>query len=465
MDNIEFEYSIPVLVIGGGACGCIAALAAKEAGCDVMLVEQDARPMGSTGMSQGLISAAGTLEQKKHNIADDAEGFYADIMRKTRETADPVIAELIARHSGPTIDWMTTQLKMPWTLDKTFRPGYGNSVYRVHGWDGHNGQDMVDLLHQRLSEAEIDVFLEATLTDVHADESGRILGVSLTRPNGEIEQLGCDALILASGGFAANVEMLKQYIPDVTHARNNGHEGSQGTAVKVGLQLGAQLGDMGSYQGYGMLTEPQGISVPPNILVNGGVLVNQNGERFVDETEDIAGVVLPVLQQPGEHVWVVYDQRIEQSSLHYLEMQQLNELNAAKTADSVSELAQLIKVPEGALQQTLEQAHSAQQAGNTDALQRQWHDDLPPAGQLKALKVIGAIYHTQGGLQIDSHAQVVKPDGTAIPNLFAGGGAARSVSGPAHWGYIPAMGLATAVTLGRVAGQYAAQCAKNSVVL
>ncbi|NVK56251.1 MAG: FAD-dependent oxidoreductase [Alteromonadaceae bacterium] len=462
MVDIEFEYSVPVLVIGGGACGCIAALAAKQAGSDVMLIEQDDRPMGSTGMSQGLISAAGTQQQHKHGVEDSAERFYNDIMTKTQGQADPVIAKIIAENSGPTLDWMIGDLDLPWRLDTSFRPGYGNSVYRVHGWDGHNGQDMVDLLHQRLSEADIDVFLEAKLTVVHTDDNHRVCGVSLTRPNGEIERLGCDALILACGGFAANTAMLQKYIPEVCHARNNGHEGSQGTAVEIGLKLGAQLGDMGAYQGYGMHTEPQGISVPPNILINGGVLINQNGERFVDESEDIAGVVLPVLQQPGDFVWVVYDERIEKTALHYPEMKQLNTLNAAKSGDNIQTLAAAINVPGEALQQTLEQAHLAQLSHTPDAFNRQWHDDLPPENKLKAFKVIGAIYHTQGGLQINERAQVVHQDGTSLPNLFAGGGAARSVSGPAHWGYIPAMGLATAVVLGRTAGQSAAAAASNS---
>lgn len=459
MENNQFEFSIPVVVIGGGACGCIAALAAKQAGADVLLIEQDARPMGSTGMSQGLICAAGTQQQATNGIDDSAEQFYADIMNKTKGLADSVAARLIADHSGPTLDWMVNDLDMPWTLDKTFRPGYGNSVFRVHGWSAHSGQDMVDLLHQRLAEAEVDVLLEAKLSEVFIDASGKVSGIAFTRPDGEVEQVGCDSLILACGGFAANEAMVKEYIPSASGARNNGHEGSQGTAITVGLRLGAQLADMGSYQGYGMLTDPHGITTPPNILVNGGILVNANGERFVDESEDIAGVVLPVLQQPGDHVWVVYDERIEKTALHYTELQQLNELNAAKSGETVADLASAMKVPESALNATLAHARHAQQSGTADQFARKWQGDLPPTSHFKALKVVGAIYHTQGGLQIDDQARVMKKDNSAFHNLFAGGGAARSVSGPAHWGYIPAMGLATAVTLGRIAGINAAKIA------
>lgn len=454
-----FEFSVPVIVVGGGACGCIAALAAQEAGAEVLLVEQDERPMGSTGMSQGLICAAGTKAQAEHGIEDSFERYYADIMAKTKGQTDPVLARAIAENAGPTVDWMVETLEMPWQLDTGFRPAYGNSTFRVHGWRGHSGQDMVNLLHRRLDDAGIDVLLGTRLSAVHTDETGRILGVSLTRRDGSVEEIGCGALVLACGGFAANHAMVARYMPEMAHARNNGHEGSQGTSIAVGEQLGAALGDMGAYQGYAMLTEPQGIPVPPGVPVEGGVLVNMAGQRFVDETADIAGMVHPVLAQDGDHVWVVFDARIEAAADYIPELQELKALNAVRKAETIPALAEAMGVPEASLEAALIEARMAQAEGTPDALGRIWGSDLPPAAPYRALKVVGAIFHTQGGLQIDGEARVLRPDGSALPNLFAGGGAARSVSGPAHWGYLPAMGLATAVTFGRLAGVAAARIA------
>lgn len=456
----NFEYVIPVLVIGGGACGCIAALSAHDAGAKVLLVEQDERPMGSTGMSQGLICAAGTKAQAALGIEDSADRYFEDIMAKTKGLADPVLARAIADHAGPTVDWMAETHDLPWQLDTGFRPVYGNSTFRVHGWRGHGGQDMVDLLHARIADAEIDVMLGAKLIEVHADETGRIHGVTLERPDRARELVGCQTLILACGGFAANHAMVAQHMPDVAHAQNNGHEGSQGTGIAIAQQLGAALGDMGAYQGYAMLTQPQGISVPPGVPVEGGVLVNVAGKRFTNEVEDIAGMVHPVLAQPGDHVWVVFDARIEAAAEYIPEMQQLMALNAARNADTVEDLAALIGVPADDLSATLAEAHAAQAEGRADSQGRNWGTDVPPVAPYRALKVVGAIYHTQGGLQIDGTARVLHADGTPLPNLFAGGGAARSVSGPAHWGYLPAMGLATAVTFGRLAGLHAAALAQ-----
>lgn len=459
----SYEFTVPVLVVGGGACGCIAALSAAEAGAEVLLIEQDERPMGSTGMSQGLICAAGTKAQAAHGVEDSADRYFADIMAKTRGQTDPVLARAIADNAGPTVDWMVEALDMPWDLDTGFRPAYGNSTFRVHGWRGHGGQDMVDLLHRRLDDHGVDVMTGAKLAEVHDDGNGRVKGVTIERPDGSRESFGCGALVLACGGFAANHEMVARYMPEMAGSRNNGHEASQGTSVRVAQQLGGALGDMGAYQGYAMLTEPQGIPVPPGVPVAGGVLVNVEGHRFTDETADIAGMVHPVLEQPGDHVWVIYDDRIQATVDYIPEIQQLDALNAPKRAGTLEALAAAIGAPAETLAATLEDARAAQAQGRPDALGREWGDDLPPSRGYRALKVVGAIFHTQGGPQIDGEARVLRPDGRPLPNLFAGGGAARSVSGPAHWGYLPAMGLATAVTFGRLAGQAAARIAQTEL--
>ncbi len=451
-----FEFSVPVLVMGGGACGAVAALAAHEAGAEVLVIERDAHPMGTTGMSMGLICAAGTNAQARHGIDDDPGIFFNDIMAKARGQTDPVIARAIADETAPALDWLIETHGFPWDVELGLRPCYGNSRARVHGWTAHGGQDFLDLLHQRLAEAGVPVLTEARVVDLFSDNDGRVLGVEVERPDGAREKVGCETLIVASGGFAANHEMVEHYIPAMAKARNNGHEGSQGDGIRLGERLGAALGDMGAYQGYGMLTEPQGISVSPVIPVEGGMLVNAQGRRFVDETDDISGIAIPLLTQPGDHGWLIYDEAIEKRCADVPEMRMLIELNAARRADTIASLAERIGVDQSVLADTFAQAQAAREAGAPDAFGRDWRDVAVPSGALRALKIVAAIYHTQGGLQIDGEARVLRPDGSPLPNLFAGGGAARSVSGPAGWGYLPAIGLSTAIALGRVAGRAAA---------
>jgi fumarate reductase flavoprotein subunit len=276
------------------------------------------------------------------------------------------------------------------------------------------------------------------------------------RPDGSREAIGCETLIMAAGGFAANHTMVAAHMPEAAHARCNGHEGNQGDAIRAGAALGAALGDMGAYQGYGMLADPQAIPVPPGFIVEGGLLVDTQGRRFVNEVEDISGMVHAVLGRPDGLAWVIVDAAIEARCSYMLETQQLRELGAMREAADLPALAALIGVDAAALAIEVAAARHARAQGGKDRLGRSWADDAPPGEPLRALKVCGALFHTQGGLQIDGRARVLRADGRALPNLFAGGGSARGVSGPSCWGYLPAMGLCAAVTFGRLAGQSAA---------
>ncbi|NVE94470.1 FAD-dependent oxidoreductase [Altererythrobacter lutimaris] len=460
----SFDYCIPVVVVGGGACGATAALAAKAGGAEVLLIEQDPHPYGTTSMSQGLIAAAGTKAQAAADIEDSPDVLFDDIMTKTKGETDPVIARALADNSGPTIDWLTEHCDIPFALDLGFKPSYGNSRYRVHGWPGHGGEDLLGLMHRRLDDHGVDVMLGCRLSNIFTDERGAVSGIAITQPDGSREEFGCEALVLACGGFAANAELVVKHMPELANARYNGHEGSHGDAIVLGQKLGAAVGDMGSYQGYAMLTDPQGITVPPLPLIEGGVLINTNGERFVDESLDIAGMMLEVLAQPRGYVWVVYDETIEATCLYTTEMAELIRLNAPRTANSVKALAKAIGVPHKALDREFQIIDRAKETGNRDAMGRDWSECHVPEKGLRALKVTGALYHTQGGLQIDGHARVLREDGSVIPGLFAGGGSARAVSGPSHWGYMPAMGLCTAVTLGRLAGMGAAERASKQAI-
>ncbi|MFN2100249.1 FAD-dependent oxidoreductase [Altererythrobacter sp. MF3-039] len=455
-ENTTFEYSIPVVVAGGGACGCVAALAARKRGAEVLLIEQDAHPYGTTSMSQGLIAAAGTRSQVANGIEDSADTFFNDMMTKTDGQADPVIARALADHSGPTVDWLADECDIPMELDLGFHPSYGNSTYRVHGWPGHGGEDLLGLLHRRLVDEGVDVMLGTTLRDIHTDADGSISGLATSGPDGSEEQLGCGALVLACGGFAGNPDLVRRFIPELAEVRYNGHEGSHGDGIMLGAQIGGALADMGSYQGYAMLTDPQGITVPPGLLVEGGILLNRDGERFVDESRDIAGMMHQVIEQPEGFVWVIYDAEIEKRCLYIGEVAELSRLNAPRSGATTEELGAKLGIIPAILDERIGELFNARTSGVSDSVGRMWENARVPSPNYRALKVTGALYHTQGGLQIDGEARVVREDGDSIPNLFAGGGNARSVSGPSHWGYIPAMGLCTAVTLGRLAGQNAA---------
>jgi fumarate reductase flavoprotein subunit len=320
---------------------------------------------------------------------------------------------------------------------------------------------MVQLFAARAEAAGADILTGAQLVQIHSDGDGRALGVRIARPDGSTEDIGCDALVLATCGFAGNASMVAAHIPEAAHAMVHTHAGNDGAGIRLGAELGGALADMAAYQGYGMLTVGFGITTPPSVLIEGGYVVNLKGERFCHELDDISGMVRHTLAQPDGLAFVIYDDAIADACGYIPEMAQFAELNAAKTADTLEGLALACGLPADALAGTHGKALAAA-GGTPDPFGRPWTTGAPPSGPFRALKVTGALYHTQGGLQIGPDAGVLRANGSRLPNLFAAGGTARGVSGPGAWGYLPAMGLASAVTLGRLAGGAAAALTSGS---
>jgi fumarate reductase flavoprotein subunit len=253
-------------------------------------------------------------------------------------------------------------------------------------------------------------------------------------------------------------------MPEVSDARYYGHEGNRGDAMAWGRAMGAALAHMGSFQALGSLADPQALVIPHTLLIGGGVQVNSRGERFEDELDDISGQALTILQQPDGICWIVYDQRLHEEALErFAEYADAAELKAPRVAQSWSDLAARTGLPEQALQATMKDVAALAESGLPDAFGRIFDAGQALQPPYYAIRVTGALFHTQGGLVVDERARVLTEQGQPLPNLFAGGGAACSVSGPGGWAYLPGMGLCTAVTLGRLAGAGAAQLAAKAV--
>ena len=179
-----FEFSVDVAVVGAGACGLTAALAARDAGREVLVLERDARPWGSTSMSLGAVCGVGTAAQRAAGISDDPQSFYDDVMAKTEGSADPALTRLIARESGPTLDWLTGRHAVPLLLDFKWT-GLGHSRPRLHIPPGRNGEELLGLLQNACGRAGAEIMTEARVTDLYADADDRVLGLRIERP-GEI---------------------------------------------------------------------------------------------------------------------------------------------------------------------------------------------------------------------------------------------------------------------------------------
>ena len=456
--GLKFEFSASVVIVGAGACGLCAALAAAEAGADVLVLEQDAIPSGTTGMSSGLIPAACTHAQCEAGITtDSAEIFVADLLKKNRGRTDVEMLSFIARQSTQTVEWLIA-LGLPLSLvPAATLPGH--SQLRFHATPGRSGSELIGSLLDAVTARGIDVVTEARVQTLFVDNDDRVLGVEFVRPDGAVETVGCRALVLASCGFAANPELVRRYLPEIAGALAHTHSGNVGDALAWGEALGAATADLTGYQGHASVFAGHGLLLHWITINQGGFQVNARGERFADESRGYSEQAVDVLAQPGGVAWQIYDGRIHAIMQEFSEYQDAISVNAMRRADSVAELAQIAGLPLDALSKTFGAVTAMCEGAIADPLGRDFTQSTPLAPPYYAAKVTAALFHTQGGLVVDKDARVLRADGRRLPNLFAGGGAARGISGPTADGYVGGNGLMTATTLGRIGGQAAARLA------
>ena len=459
-DHKEFEYSIPIVVVGAGGCGLSAALSAKENNSEVLVIERDSTPLGTTAMSTGLIPGANTRLQRAAGIEDTPEIFANDIINKTKGETDPEIATSLAIESSKTIEWLIDNYQIPLSLvDSFLYPGH--TVMRMHGTPNRTGSELMGALCRAAERAGIDVLTNALVTDLYSDSNNKILGVKVLRTDGQTEEIGCDALILACCGFAGNSEMVEEYMPEIKEAEFFGHPGNKGDAIKWGKSLGADLADIGSYQGHGGLAAGRGVPILWPMIMEGGFQININGERFSDESLGYSEQAVKVVSQPKKIAWNIFDERLHELMKEFEDYNNAIEANAIIKADNPAELSALTGINKESLDKTIKEVEEMVEGKRKDSFGRDFTIKPKLESPYYTVKVTGALFHTQGGLVVNEHAQVMDKNKDPLPNLFAGGGSARGISGPSDWGYIAGNGLLTATTFGRLAGVSAANLVKT----
>jgi fumarate reductase flavoprotein subunit len=450
-----FEASAPVVVVGAGAAGFCSALTVQEVGVEVVVLERDSIPRGSTALSAGLIPAAGTRFQTASGITDNPALFAADLKRKAHDQADPVLVDLVARQAGPTVEWLADRYGLPFSIVHDFDyPGH--SERRMHGLPSRSGGELIDRLLQAADERGIPLVVNATASALYVDGGRAVRGVEITRPDGTHDLLGCDALILACSGYGGAPDLVASHIPEMRHASYFGHPGNRGDAVLWGGELGAKLEHMSGYQGHGSVAHPHGILISWAVIMEGGFQVNRDGERFSDESLGYSEQAAVVLAQPDGIAIDIFDERIAAVTRQFADFRQAEVAGAVIEAPTLELLATRLNLPLPALAQCLAEIEEAKRTESPDRFGRRFARATPLVPPFKAVKVTGALFHTQGGLAVDGAARVLDANEKPLPNIFAAGGAAASVSGPRADGYLSGNGLLTATVLGRVAGRAAA---------
>ena len=419
---------MPVAIVGAGACGLTAALVLADAGIDCVVLERDAAPAGSTALSSGFIPAPGTRVQMARGVADSASQFAVDIQAKAKGTAAPHLVQAYAQAIGPALDVLEQSHGLQFELINGFLyPGH--SALRMHAVPEKTGAGLMTRLQRAADAAGVAVLTEALVCELWVGDGGDVTGLGYQRPDGAIERLRCDAVLLACNGFGGKPALVRELLPEMRDAIFAGHTGNDGSAIAWGRALGARLADLGGYQGHGSWVVPQGILMSWAIMVEGGMQLNARGQRFHDETQGYSEAAVAVLAQPGGVAWNVFDERLLALARTFPDFCAAEEAGALHRLKDRAGLARIIGCAEAALSPDLARL-------------------APP---YFAVRVTGALFHTQGGLDIDAHCRVLREDGQAFGNLLAAGGAARGVSGNAVWGYLSGNGLLSAIAGGYIA--------------
>ena len=449
----RFTTTASVVVIGAGGAGAIAALAARSAGTDVLVLDRDAAPSGATACSSGMVPAAGTAEQKSRGVVDSPQRFADDIQAKANGSADASLVGVLTNASASVLEWLTKQYGIRFELVDGVAPGH--SLSRMHALADRGGATLLSSLYSALAKQGVRLEPAAHVTDLVVDDAQRVVGVRYKR-NGKVESVGCATLVLACNGFAGNGSLVAKYLPDLRGLPFAGHEGSQGDALAWGTALGAKLADIDGFLAHGAVVLSQRLPLPWSLMTEGAVQVNRDGERFVNEHEGYSESALFVLAQPNATAFMIYDERVHEIGLTMPNYATAVSSGVIKRESLLRDLAEQLGVGREGLEATIALVNALAIDDAADEFGREFSATQMLLGPYYGVPVTCALLGTEGGLAIDASGRVLRQDGSPFPNLLAAGGAARGVSGDAGGGYLEGNGLLTAIVGGYIAGSTAA---------
>ncbi|MGW4485001.1 FAD-dependent oxidoreductase [Amycolatopsis sp. NPDC004368] len=441
----------PDLVVAGAGGGLAGALRAAELGLSVLVVEasEHFRRGNNTSMSTAMFPGAGSRWQAEAGVEDSPEQFVADIMAKTKGQADPRLARTLAEVSAPLVEWLADSAGLPLDLVTDFNyPGH--AVTRCHSIPGRHGSGVIDHLARRVTEHEnIELLVPGKLIEVLSGPDG-VRAVVVRYPDGIEEEIPTRAVLLATNGFGADKDLVAQHLPEISGALYQGSDQSLGDALRIGEKLGAATGFLDAYQGHGAVAANAGTLVGWATIIHGAFLVDLGGRRFGDETRGYSEYAAELAARPGATGWIVLDETVFEQCQPFQDFRDTVASGALVWADDAAGLAGVTGLPAEALTDEISVVGAIARGERADEFGRiNW--ERPLSGRLAAVRVVPALFHTQGGLLVDENAAVLDARGDVIRGLYAAGGAAASISGHGAAGYLPGNGLLPAFGLAYLA--------------
>ncbi|MGW1026455.1 FAD-dependent oxidoreductase [Streptomyces sp. NPDC002577] len=447
-----------VVVAGAGLAGLAAAVAAAEAGARVVICEKQPDIGGSTVLSAGLSAFAGTDEQAAEGIADDAGLLRRDLLETGQHRNDPALVDTYCAEQLATYRW----LRGLGIAYGEVHAASGQSVPRSHPTDT---RVLVATLLDRARELGAD-FLPGTPVRRLLVEDGRVVGV--TTDGGTLR---ARAVVLASGGFSQNPELLARFAPQMERALRGGGAGSTGDGLLMAWKAGAGVIDTPYIKGtFGIHPDPGGAEGGTGILAvyKGAIAVNGGGQRFIDESLPYKVIGDACLAQDGGIAHQIFDARVmalSDASVPIYDFAARLAGGLLKRADTLEELAKQLDIPADALTATVTEYNTAIEQGIADPLGRRTLSGgvgrpTPMAtAPFYAHPSTTVVLATYCGLTIDPRARVLDVYGEVIPGLYAAG----EITGGLHGaGYVTGTSIGKAAVFGRIAGLSAREEAKSA---
>ena len=448
----EKTIDTEIVIIGAGGAGMTAAIMAQQAGKDFVILEKMPYVGGNTTKATGGMNAAETHYQKEQGIEDSKALFAADTMQGGHALNDPQLVAMLANSSSDAIDWLDS---IGAELPKISFSG-GASVNRIHApADGSGvGNYLVDRFSAKLDELGVEVMLNTTATELLVDAEGKICGVKAEGADA-LYTFNCKAVVLATGGFGANLDMIAEYRPDLQGTVTTNAPGATGDGILMAKALGADLVDIEQIQLHPTVEQTTSMLITESVRGDGAILVNQQGLRFTNELLTRDAVSAAELAQEGQYAYILFDQNLRD---HLKAIEKYVKAELTVQADTIEGLAEQLGIDPATLAKTLADWNEIVKNqrdpdfGRTTGM----NADLttPP---YYAIKIAPGIHHTMGGVKINTAAEVINTEGKVIPGLFAAG----EVTGGVHGGNrLGGNAVADIVIFGRIAALSAIEYVK-----
>ena len=413
-----------VVVVGSGGAGLAAAIQAHDLGASVVVVEKMSVIGGNTNKASAGMNAAETKFQKLKGIVDSKDLFYNETMTGGKNKNNPELLRYFVENAPDAIDWLdnngielsgiTTTGGM--SVDRTHRPASGAAV----------GGYLISGLVKNINRRGIEVMLDSNVTEI-ITENHKVVGVKVTEEDGSIQTIKAKAVIIATGGFSANREMVEKYRPDLKGFVTTNHKGATGSGIMILEKLGAGTVDMKEIQIHPTVEQTTSYLISESIRGGGAILVSQIGKRFVNELDTRDKVSAEIIKLPEHYSYILFDQQVRDENKA---VEEYVSHDLVVQADSINELAQKLSIDANTLSNTIERYNQFVNTKQDEDYGRTTGMRHPiNKAPYYAIKIAPGVHHTMGGVTINTHTQVLDTAKNAIQGVFAAGEVVGGVHG------------------------------------